>query len=191
MDLTPQKIRELLDYDPLTGMLTWRTRPLRSGLERIDKGWNTRLAGRPAGMTDRNGHIWVTVEMLGRPFRKYSAHRLAWAHYHDEWPTTEDVDHINGNPSDNRMINLRPASTTENVRNQRRRIDNTSGHKGISWSKKSKKWYAYINVDKRMIALGLFASKEEAIAVRRAAAKQFFGEFAREDDVIGLDPGES
>lgn len=174
-ELTAAVLRDLLDYDQRTGRFIWRERRVRPGLERSDKGWNTRLAGKePAWRVHRHGHHYIGIE-----YKSYAAHRLAWLYVYGEWPVS-DIDHINGRPADNRIVNLRLATDSENIRNQRRRIDNTSGHKGVSWSKKSCKWYAYINVGGKMIALGLFPRKEDAISARRLAAFEYFGDFARE-----------
>lgn len=174
------KVRELLDYNSETGVFTWLRRPIRSGAELADKGWNTRFEGkRAAGRPHRHGHLYLNIAFPVWNSKNYAAHRVAWAHYYGEWPPTT-LDHVNGNPTDNRIANLRLATGSQNQRNQKRRTDNTSGHKGVSWSNATGKWYAYINVDGRMRSLGRYVDKEAAIAARRAAATKFFGEFARE-----------
>lgn len=92
------------------------------------------------------------------------------------------VDHINGNRLDNRKINLRIVTPQQNAINISRRCDNTSGHKGISWDKKSKKWHTYINIKTKRIHLGYFDSLEEAIEVRKQAEIEYFGEYRRDED---------
>jgi hypothetical protein len=178
--LTPERIRELLDYDPDTGILTWRRRGIRPGCERPDGGWNTRFAGKKAGRPDKNGHWYVAISVDLYRTKNFAAHRLAWVLYYGAWPS-QNIDHANGLPADNRIANLRLATQTQNMRNTRVRSDNTSGHKGVSWSAKSKKWYAYINANGRMIPLGKFRNREDAVTTRRQAAREYFGEFARED----------
>lgn len=182
--LTPEQVRELIDYDPETGILTWRARKLRVGLERIDKGWNTRFTGKRAGRPDRNGHIWVGIAYEELKTSNFAAHRLAWAHYYGEWPNT-GIDHINRNSSDNRIANLRLADQTRNSQNSSLRSDNTSGVKGVYWVSKEQKWAAFININKKVTQLGRYESKEEAIRVRQDAAKRYFGEFANETVLEG------
>lgn len=172
--MTPKDVRRLLDYNPETGKFVWRRRLLRDGLERIDKGWNSRFAGvQVADRRHRHGHL-----QIGLHCKNYMAHRLAWAHYYDEWPET-DIDHIDGNPGNNRINNLRMASDSQNLCNSKVRADNTSGTKGVSWSRKHKKWYAYINKDQKMINLGLYSDLGDAIAARLAGEVMYHGEFAR------------
>jgi hypothetical protein len=88
------------------------------------------------------------------------------------------VDHVNGNPLDNRRANLRYCSQAENMRNTRVRSDNKSGLKGIAWDAKNKKWEARIQVNKRRVFLGRYGTAEEAHAAYREAAVRTHGEFA-------------
>lgn len=172
--ITPEYIRELLDYDPQTGDFIWMRRKLRSNFERMDKIWNSRLAGKPvAKRKHRHGHL-----QIGLHCKNYMAHRVAWAHYYGKWPE-HDIDHKNGNPADNRITNLRLATDSENLCNAKIRINNTSGIKGVSWNKKSHKWYAYINKDSKMIGIGRFHCFGRAIAARKVAEKELHGEFVR------------
>ncbi len=173
--LSPEYIRSLLDYNPETGEFVWRERKIREEYHcsRIDKGWNTRFAGKKIPAQWVHGGL-----RIGLHCKNYVAHRIAWLIYYGEWPS-QDIDHINGNPMDNRIVNLRLATDSENLCNQKKRIDNTSGVKGVSWSKKENKWYAYINKDKKMTGLGRFVSFDDAVAARMAAEKQYHGSFAR------------
>lgn len=91
---------------------------------------------------------------------------------------TEMVDHINGNGLDNRRVNLRLATHSENLRNQRRSRDNTSGVKGVTWHKRYGKWYAQICCNGRRHSLGYFTSLEDATRAYETAALNLFGEFA-------------
>lgn len=88
------------------------------------------------------------------------------------------VDHANGNGLDNRRSNLRSASHAENMRNARRRTDNTSGFKGVSWAKRRGRWTAAIHVDCRRIHLGSFDDSASAARAYDVAAIQHFGKFA-------------
>jgi len=83
-----------------------------------------------------------------------------------------EVDHINGDGTDNKLVNLREVSRTMNNQNASRRVDNKSGVTGVSWFKPARKWQAYISVDCRRIYLGVFSDLDEAIAVRKAAELQ-------------------
>lgn len=92
-------------------------------------------------------------------------------------PDGMQVDHINGDGLDNRRANLRLASHTENNRNTRTPINNTSGFKGVAWHAANRKWRAYIKVENRQKYLGLFATAEAAHAAYCLAADQFHGNF--------------
>jgi hypothetical protein len=173
-NISPQYIRDLLDYDPETGIFIWKHRQLRKGIERLDKAWNTRLAGKiVASFCHRNGHLYFSIHN-----KNCAAHRVAWAHYYGQWPD-RDIDHRNGNPADNRISNLRLATDSQNLCNAKIRVNNTSGFKGVSWSKKERKWYAYITKDKKMIGIGRFHCFGKAIVARKLAAKQMHGDFVR------------
>jgi len=91
------------------------------------------------------------------------------------------IDHIDGNPYNNKFANLRLATPRQNQCNQRRRCDNTSGLKGVSWSEERQKWQTGIQVNGKRIGLGRFNTKEEAYAAYCEAARRLHGEFARLD----------
>lgn len=88
------------------------------------------------------------------------------------------IDHINGNGLDNRRANLRPADQAKNGRNVGPRAHNTSGYKGVTWSRHSRKWHAQISVDKQRHHLGLYEDVIEAARAYDLAAVHYFGEFA-------------
>jgi putative SOS response-associated peptidase YedK len=93
----------------------------------------------------------------------------------------EEVDHRDGNGLNNCRENLRVCTHVENIRNQKRRVDNTSGYKGVTFEnqQKQKPWRARIRIGKRIIHLGLFSKKEDAARAYDKAALKFFGEFAK------------
>jgi hypothetical protein len=181
--LTAEQLRSLLHYDPKSGRFTWR------------KGIAHWRAGLPAGTESRGGTtkkpyivIGIGTTSTGIQNRRYiaigiekhvyRAHRLAWLYVHGRWPKGE-IDHINGNGRDNRIVNLREATTSQNGFNRGLRSDNTSGYKGISWNKKSSQWLAHIGYRGKIVHLGLFDTIEEAKTVRDEAARRLHGTFAR------------
>ena len=158
-------IREALDYDPETGLLTWRVRPKHhfKGTKGYNL-WKARFAGNPPGSIDAKGYLRVTID--GKAFR---AHRLAWALANGEHPSHE-IDHINGNPLDNRLVNLRAAKAMDNARNRSLRVDNKHGVPGLLWWEDRQKWSASIGVGGgKAKSLGFYETKDEAIAARRGA----------------------
>lgn len=158
-----ERLRSLLDYDPETGKFTWRVRTSN----RVD-------VGRGAGCREaRDGYIYIRLDDT-----LYKAHRLAWLYVHGEWPIGA-LDHINGIPGDNRIVNLRAASPSQNSCNQRRQSNNSSGFKGVSWYKRDGKWKAHITYRGKGFHLGYFDTAEEAYAAYCAKAKELHGEFAR------------
>ena len=176
-DLIAEHVRSILDYDPETGVFTWKTRPAsmfrdgRKSAEHEASIWNAKWAGSTAG-TLQKGYCRISVHA-----RRHSAHRLAWLLVHGEWPDG-DVDHIDGNRLNNRIANLRLATRSQNLANARKSNRNTSGLKGVSWNKKSQRWMAQICADNHRLYLGLFDTPEEAHAAYLAAAHEHFGTFA-------------
>lgn len=155
-------IRQLFAYDSEAGCFT--------SLVRRGKRWPP---GQIAGTLDpSNGY-----RKLRFRGRQHFEHRLVWLWVHGEWPAAQ-VDHINGNRSDNRIANLRLATARENSRNAGMSRNNTSGYKGVFWERGCGKWRASITVNRKTIHLGVFVSAPEAHAAYCAAAKKYHGEFA-------------
>lgn len=156
------RLLEVLEYEPGTGLLTWKE---RSG--KWSSRWNSRYAGKTAGTTNRqDGYVHIKVDE-----RNWCAHRIIWAMTAGYWP--EVVDHINGNPSDNRWCNLRAVDQATNQRNQKMHITNRSGVTGVHSVKHRGDWLASIRVDGVQIHLGYFKEKEDAVNARRIAEKTF------------------
>jgi len=162
---TPETLRNLLSYDPDTGLLTWKRRPLELfASERAGKSWNTKFCGKPAFTTFHNYGY-----KHGKIFEKYYlAHRIAYAIYHGIWPA-DQIDHINGDKLDNRIANLRDVNCGENSRNMRRPSTNTSGHIGVSWCNSRGKWNSRICAHGKKRHIGYFTDIEDAIEARAAA----------------------
>jgi len=167
-----EHVRSLLDYDPETGVFIWRERS--EDLFRTKNAWgawNTRYAGKQAGTCDSNGYIVITVNG-----RRYKAHRLAWLYVYDVLPK-KGIDHIDENPRNNRIANLREANCSENQRNRGAQRNNSSGYKGVSRTCDGR-WRAFINHHRKKIYLGQFDTPEKAHAAYCAAAKDLHGEYA-------------
>lgn len=162
MSMTVEDFRRVLDYDAETGAFSWRV-----------TNSNRAVRGSNAGTPHCRGYVVVTV--FGR---KFLAHRLVWFYVHGEWPPHE-IDHINLDPSDNRLSNLRLATRAQNERNKRSRRDNASGAKGVQWHAEGRKWMARIRTNGKTKYLGLFEDKAEAAAAYERAAVEHYGEYAR------------
>jgi hypothetical protein len=161
--ITQSRLKELLRYEPETGNFYWRvskTNSVKSG----------DIAGHFSAL---NGYHHVRLD-----WRLYRAHRLAWLYVYGSFPENV-LDHINGVGSDNRIVNLRAATETQNKANAKTRKDNTSSVKGVSLSTGRKKWLAQISVKGKQTYLGRFDTIEEARAAYTSAAKRVFKEFAR------------
>lgn len=91
-------------------------------------------------------------------------------------PNVKIIDHINQDPLDNRLKNLRPTSASHNATNKAKRSDNTSGVTGVYWSKERKKWLAMISINKKLKLMGTFKSKNEAIKCRKSAEIKYYGD---------------
>ena len=162
------ELNELLGYDPDTGELRWKARPLsafRSAQNPLNAAgsWNAKNAGNIA-FTAKSAAGY----RVGRIHdRLMYAHRVIWKIVHGVDPI--EVDHINGNRGDNRLANLRAVTRTENARNVPRPRNNTSGRIGVTWNADCRKWRAKIGHGATAEYLGLFTTLEEASAARAAA----------------------
>ena len=141
--LSPEQLRERFGYDPKTGVLT-RTKKV---------GQNCKLG--PAGSVCQSGHLRVKIE--GKPVY---VHRIIWAMMTGKWPDL-DINHANGIPNDNRWLNLREATESQNMANSRKSVCNTSGKKGVWYDRKRNTFSAQIRVDGRLIFLGRFRDIEK------------------------------
>ena len=174
-DLSAEEVRRRLDYDPLSGQLTWKARSdIRP--ERLCKTWNKSHAGKVAGTPLKCEHTsYIQVRLNDR---HYLAHRLAWLWVYGEWPE-EEIDHRDGDGANNRWENLRPASSSQNKQNTQRRRDNRSGFKGVSWIAEKSRFRAEIKIAGKARHLGYFRTAEAAHAAYSNAARDVFGDFAR------------
>jgi hypothetical protein len=173
--ITPSELRQLLDYNPETGVLTWRVR----GREWFPSNnshavWNSRWAGRPAGwLSASTGYHTVMVLR-----KSYSAHRVAWAIHYGSWPEGE-VDHADTNRLNNKVTNLRVASHSQNQANGKAYKNNKTGFKGVYWDPKAEVYSVQIRANRRLTTVGRFRCLEEAVAAHAKAHRERFGEFSR------------
>jgi len=156
--LTAERAREMVDYDPETGVFRRRIA----------------LRGKRAGAIV--GHVdaikgYRRMQVDGHNCR---AHRLAWLIAYGEWPMG-DIDHIDGNRDNNAIANLRLASSMQNAANRRRSARNKSGFKGVV--ARDGGWRAQIRRNGRFISLGTHPTKEQASAAYIAAAAAHDGQF--------------
>lgn len=172
---TPEFLRSVLNFDPKSGILYWKAR------SDVSRTWNTRYAGKPALACDR-GDGYLTGTVNGK---RLSAHRVMWALVYGAWPISE-IDHINGNPSDNRILNLRLASRSENCINIAGRRHGVRCFKGVYWYEKLGRWVAKVTPKGKTKHLGYFASEVEAAEAYDRAAIQVFGEYAKTNKIMGL-----
>jgi hypothetical protein len=150
-NVSVEVLRDEIAYDPASGLMVFK------------KSWHGKIkTGNPAFRTLRNDGYYVGNYRT----RYHLAHRIVWAIEFGEWP--EEIDHINGQRSDNRITNLRAVTRKENTVNKQMRRNNTSGVQGVCYLVRQKKWCAQIGRG-RGSNLGLFDRKEDAVAARKAA----------------------
>ena len=155
--ITAERLRELLTYDPETGV--FRRRIARVG--------GKAAAGQIAGTIRKDSG----ARQICLDCKVYLAHRLAWLYMTGKWPK-DQIDHCNVNPSDNRWVNLREATPSQNGANKRVQ---RAGLKGVVFHKQKQKYMAQIKSE----YLGLFETEHEAHDAYLRAAKEMYGEFAR------------
>ena len=160
--ITQERLKSLLTYDPDTGEFRWRVR--RGG---------SANSGVIAGARNSEGYVQIQIDA-----NKHKAHRLAWLYVHGEHPT--EIDHINRVKHDNRIVNLRSVTHAQNGQNQKRPKNNTSGHIGVDFHKRSNRWRARIKIDGKLTDIGYFDTKEAA-ALARANAEQTYLPFRTAD----------
>jgi hypothetical protein len=157
--LTAEYVRRILDYDPDTGVFIWRS-PTR---------YHPRLVGQQAGC-DTTGYTLIRIDG-----RKYKAHRLAWLYVFWKWPAPI-LDHRDGNPFNNAIANLREATQAQNIANAARKAGKCLP-KGVRHTRG--RFTARISFQGQMHSVGTFGTADEAAQAYAAAARRFYGEFAR------------
>lgn len=180
--LTAERLREIVTYDPETGTFRWRD-TFAAGLH----CGRTRPRAGPGdvvrqGVVPSLGYGYIMIDG-----KAYLAHRLAWLYVHGTFPKKGmHVDHINRDKLDNRIANLRVATYAQNMRNAKKRSDNSSGYKGVR--NQNQKFTATIWKDGSPIHIGVFETKEQAARAYDDAAKVHHGEFASLNFPKEIDP---
>jgi len=165
--LSQTELKLLFDYDPESGALTWRNRPVEHFKSRQSfLAWNARFPGKTAGCINNQGYLQVRIN--GSLFK---AHRIIYKIIHGTEPP--EIDHINGARDCNCASNLRAATGKINQKNQRLPSNNTSGCIGVGWNKRDNKWVASINAEGTRKHLGYFDDKQGAINARQGAEIEY------------------
>ena len=164
-------LRQLLRYEPTTGGLFWLPRgpewfsESKYDSERVARWWNARFSGSEA---------FCTVDQKGYPYgfifnRRMAKHRIVWAYHYG--PISGEVDHIDGNPANSRVENLRDVTRQTNMKNKRTYSRNSSGFRGVYWSESLQKWRVALSLNGKEHHLGYFTAFNDAVDARKAAEK--------------------
>lgn len=166
---TQDNLRQLLRYEPTSGKLFWLPREPKwfDGTNydqaRIAKWWNARFADREAFCTfDKKGYPYGFISE-----RRVAKHRIVWLFHFGA--INGEIDHIDGDPSNSKVENLRDVTRQSNMQNKRTYNRNTSGFRGVYWAKQMQKWRAAISSSGKERHLGFFAEFDDAVAARKAA----------------------
>ena len=143
-------LKILFHYDPLTGIFTRLTKVKKHNV------------GDVAGYIRKDGYGMIYFNKTN-----WLIHRMAWCYMYGYWP--DIIDHIDRNPSNNRIDNLQDGTQSKNSKNRGNQSTNTSGSKGVYKNARLNKWCACIQVDRKSKYLGIFDDKQDAINARKAA----------------------
>ena len=152
-ELSQEELREILDYNPLTGLFI-----RRKGLRK----------GEIAGHKHKKGYVFITVN-----YKRYVAHQLAFLYMEGYIP--KEIDHDNRIKYDNKWLNLKACTHSQNQHNRDMNSNNASGTTGVYWSKSQLRWVAVIEVESKRIWLGVHKQKEDAARARRDAEVKYNG----------------
>lgn len=167
--ITHSLLKQRLQYDPIKGQFTWNAIPNAVHHQKI---WNARFAGTIAGSIDKAGYTRIKIGGSSE-----AAHRLAWLWMTGKEPSDE-IDHKDGDRSNNRFDNLREATRAQNCHNKKAKAG-SSEFKGVYFNKQSKKWIANITINRVRHYLKSWKTEEAAHAAYREAAERLHGDFAR------------
>ncbi|MEC5643164.1 HNH endonuclease [Citrobacter koseri] len=165
MNITQPELISRLSYDPDSGIFTWKG-VLGNRFSRV---------GHVAGTINGRGYI-----QIGVGGKLYLAHRLAWLYMTGTWPKLI-LDHVDGNPLNNRFSNLRDADYSQNMCNKKKARKNTSGYRGVVWCGRDKKWVARGAFRRKAYTLGRFENIELAALVAQNFREKYHLEFTRNE----------
>ena len=160
--MTYDEVKKVLQYDPSTGVLTW----LAPTSRKFKKG-------DVVGSHDSDGYLIVRIRGI-----TYKQHRLAWLYMTGAWPAHQ-VDHANGIRDDNRWINLREATQSQNSMNAKPK--GVSGIRGVDWLNREKRWRVMIHGSGKRIIVGYFKEFQDAANAAKMAREQHHREFTLEN----------
>jgi len=172
--LTQEILKELIHYDPDTGIFTWKERDVKwFKSQKSCDIWNKRFPGKVAGNIHGNNKkynkVYWRISVLDK---RYQSHRLAVLYMTGKFPGNE-IDHIDGDSLNNRWINLREVTHLENGKNVKLNVNNKTGCAGTYFHTRIGKWKAQISHNTKRFHLGYFDKLEDAIAARKQAEKQY------------------
>ena len=163
-----ERLKSLLGYTPQTGEFIW--------LDKSSPLSNRVRIGQPAGSYNiSSGYKTIMIDK-----QSFLTGRLAWWYMEGIWPYSFCIDHINGDTTDDRFVNLRLVTHAENMQNKKKYKNNTAGHTGVYFEKGI--ITARITVAERDYYLGSFPSVSLAAAAYQTASETHFGEFARQPE---------
>lgn len=149
-------VKQTFRYDPETGLL-YRQKPVQGS-----------KFGSPVGSAVKNCRSGKTYVRVRMSYGHYLAHRLIWVLTYGVWPQSE-IDHKDGDGTNNRLTNLRLVDHPTNQKNMKRPAHNTSGHVGVTWIKRDQRWAARIYKGKSIICCGTYVDFDDAVAARKRA----------------------
>lgn len=159
-DLTHEEACKMLSYDAADGVLRWKQKPVGK--------MGRAKEGAPVGHTGKDGYVRATVKG-----QAVLVHRLVWFVVNGRWPE-QFIDHINRNPSDNRLCNLQELDNASNLQRQYApQRNSTTGYRGVTYNKTKKKFQATIKVNGKLLNLGRFTTPEEAYEAYLFAKQQY------------------
>lgn len=163
--ITQERLKELLHYCPETGVFTW----LKTNQN------HQKLVGKEAGSINYKGYRKIQIDK-----KIYPAHKLVWLYLYGEFPE-EMLDHINNNRSDNRLVNLRHCSISQNACNRRKGTNNKSGHKNVYFRPDTGKWHVEIRKNKKRYRAGCYQSIEEAAKIAQQLRDELHKDYSNHD----------
>ena len=170
--ITQELIKDYIRYIPETGKVYWKTitpnyfyhtiRPTQ-----FCNAWNTKYAGKEVGCIHKSSDNYH-YKVIRLRQKNYKLHQIIWFYMTGDWPKYQ-IDHIDRNPLNNKWDNLRDIPQSQNMKNTNLKSNNTSGVKGISYSKEKRKWEAYISYNSKKYNLGRFKKFIDAVWARYIA----------------------